>query len=102
MTCQDSRIVPVRFEGGSLEGDLNGTDYAERTAVKVFRPLNPGHPTLHRQDVTWITLNPTARPDSGVSGRYPFITLEVCAMQEAGSKLPRGRTGRDVEFRPGT
>ena len=39
---------------------------------RVCRPLNPGHPTLHRQDVTWITLNPTACPDSGVSGRYPL------------------------------
>jgi nucleotide-binding universal stress UspA family protein len=40
----------------------------------VRRPLDPGHPTLH-QDVTWITLNPTACPDSGVSGRYPFVIV---------------------------
>jgi hypothetical protein len=38
---------------------------------RVGRPLNPAHPTLHRHDVTWITLNPAACPDSGVSGRYP-------------------------------
>ena len=46
--------------------------HKDSVTPRVGRPLNPGHPTLHRQHVTWITLNPTACPDSGVSGRYPF------------------------------
>ena len=29
MTHEDYRFVPVRFEGGSLDGDLNTTDYTQ-------------------------------------------------------------------------
>jgi hypothetical protein len=36
MTYQDSRIVPVRFEGGSLDGDLNEVDYAEHELQEML------------------------------------------------------------------
>lgn len=36
MTYQDFRIVPVRFEGGSLDGDLNETDYAEHELQEML------------------------------------------------------------------
>jgi hypothetical protein len=36
MTYQDFRIVPVRFGGGSLDGDLNEVDYAEHELQEML------------------------------------------------------------------
>lgn len=49
MTYQDFRIVPVRFEGGPLNGDLNELDYAEHELQEMLDRDEPwdftsGHP----------------------------------------------------------
>ena len=49
MTYQDFRIVPVRFWGGPLNGDLNELDYAEHELQEMLDRDEPwdftsGHP----------------------------------------------------------
>jgi hypothetical protein len=36
MTYQDYRVVPVRYEGGPLDGDLNELDYAEHELEEML------------------------------------------------------------------
>lgn len=69
MTYQDFRIVPVRFGGGPLNGDLNGLAYAEHELQEMLDrdepwDFTPGHPErgAGRRDRAVPARAPARRP----------------------------------------